>query len=552
LREGVPEPTWGRGTIADPAAADDGKGGKLGAMPPARGLSREPAPFRGLSVPPKAGEQEGRLLGAAAGKPKRRKPKQKRVHLLKNPLVCEHCLGFWREGEFKGNEKKLFSQVKDGPPFRHRGCPGAVRPYYDLNRAVLVRLSIEKIFVDPAYRDFFPSMGNLVRDDVPDSSHHNSPCTGACCATSKDGSLGPEPTEAAAVVFTSSFPTLAGWEEQAHKTCAAASVAGALNGALRLCCGPPGTRSFQRAPSPEAGGAQRGRSSGAVEKSTEGDAYGRILEQDVIEYYCKWSREAGQIGCHAALRGSCGLIPSTRKIGNPRLLRACHAVGTSFISNEMDRHRRGEMNADGRGRGVGGSVVCLPQVAQRGAAGSDDDDDEDDEDQDDDASSPIETLRLMGNWMCRDRIEEGGRCAPDDDDGVEDNQWQRVKDELSRGSAVLLHFRNHYALVFAAREWRCQSTGAWRRHLLTATQKQRPHVWFCFRQLRADMVYSKVNQMLLIRAAVARGSGGSTSALSRILGSRCLARSSSGSSTAASACDTATSDEGRCSERRGV
>lgn len=470
----------------------------MGKDPP----GREPLTgFRGLSVRPKAGEQPGETrlphVNRKVKEGKRRKVKQKRIHLVRNPLVCEQCLKFWPESQFKGNEKKLFTQVKDGP-FRHRGCPGAVRPYYDLSRAVLVRLSIEKLFADVGYRDFFPSMGNLVRDDMPDLSHHNCECTGTCCVTGKGGSHGPEPTDSAVVTFTSNFPTLAGWEEQAHKTCAAASVAGALNGALRLCCDPNDSLSLQRAPSPEGGGgAPRSRPLGIAEKNVEGDGCGRILEQDVIEYYCKWSREAGQIGCHAALRGSCGLIPSTRKIGNPRLLRACHAVGTSFVSDEVDRHRRaseGIMDS----RSSAGGIVCLPQVGCTGAVASDEEESDDTDSNDDDGSSPVETLRLMGNWMCRDRIEDGGRCSPDDGDEVEEAQWLRVKEELAGGAAVLLHFRNHYALVFAAREWRCEATGMWRRHLLTATQKQRPHVWFCFRQLRADMVYSKVRRPSLL------------------------------------------------------
>jgi hypothetical protein len=99
-------------------------------------------------------------------------------------------------------------------------------------------------------------------------------------------------------------------------------------------------------------------------------------------------------------------------------------------------------------------------------------------------------------------------------------------------------------LVFAAREWQCESTGAWRRQLLTATQKQRPHVWFCFRQLRADIVYSKVNQMLLIRRSLACGPLPPTS----------LPPSSlpSSASSAASGCDTASGGEGRCRERGGA
>jgi hypothetical protein len=39
-------------------------------------------------------------------------------------------------------------------------------------------------------------------------------------------------------------------------------------------------------------------------------------------------------------------------------------------------------------------------------------------------------MRLLGNWLCSDRIEEGGRCAPDDADHIEDEQWELVKQEL--------------------------------------------------------------------------------------------------------------------------
>ena len=513
----------------DPAPRSGPLGGAGCAMPGDGGVI---AGFRDLSVRPEGGSAPGAegedrqaafLALKARGQGKRRK-KQKRVHLVRNPHVCEQCFKVWREQDVKGNEKKLFVQSKDGP-LRHRQCAGVVRPYCELSHEALARFAAAKLFSDPTYLDFFPCMGNLVREDMPDTSHHNSACTGSCCLTDSNGSTGPEPASATRVHTVVSHHTLGGWEEQAHKTCAAASVAGALNGALNVSNhGDHVIPALQRA-------------------SSVGNApqpCGRVLEQDVIDYYCKWSREAGRIACHAALRGSCGLIPSTRKIGNPRLLRACHAVGASFLSNELSRNRERQSAETANAR----DVVCLPKVGQKPAADSDDDADEDDDAGDErEDVSPVETLRLMGNWMCRDRIEEGGRCAPDDTDDVEDEQWARVKHELSEGSALLLHFRNHYALVFAAREWHCEASGAWRRQLLTATQKQRPHVWFCFRQLRADMIYSKVNQMLLIRRSSA------CSALAFPPSSACSSVSS-GSSTAASGRDTASSDEGRLRERR--
>ena len=500
---------------------------RVGSMP----VESATAAFRDLSVRSTGATsgddpREAYLLAKAKGKEGKRRVARKRVHLFRQPLVCDACLTCWHEHEFQGNERKLFVQTKSGP-LLHRGCTagpanasGVVRPYLsrvprdgeltfhtDVSQATILRLATEGgLFSDPGMRAFFPSMGNLVREDMPDTSHHNSACTGECCATDQDGSLGPEPTAAAAVDIVVSYSTLSGWEEQAHKTCAAASVAGALNTALQGCppkdeptaATPPLQRASSESSQPRRGWAiagdkdgKRSESSGAkLQPPTPGKdgrdikGRGRVVEQDVIDYYCKWARESQRINIHANLRGSCGLMPSTRNIGNPRLVRACHAVGLSFVNREDSTCKQG-----------GDGLVSVPTVGQDPRTASDEDDEVEEKDQ----ASPVETLRLLGNWMCRDTIAEGGRCAPDDDDEVETAQWELVKSALADGSSLLLHFRNHYALVFAVREWKCGSTGAWRRQLLTATQKQRPHVWFCFRQLRADIVYSKNNQLLLIR-----------------------------------------------------
>jgi len=199
------------------------------------------------------------------------------------------------------------------------------------------------------------------------------------------------------------------------------------------------------------------------------------------------------MACTAALRGSCGLIPSTRKIGNPRLLAAGHAVARSLVKGEV--RRAGKMHRQDSG-GLGGGG---------GSAGtgdrSDSDEDSDDGEEDGVEASPIETVRLLGNVNYPDAIAEGGRCAPSAPEETIQTQWAMVVGALSTGNALLLHFRNHYALVFASREWTCPTTGAVRRQLLTATSKQRPHVWFCFRQLRADIVFSTVNQVMLLRRA---------------------------------------------------
>ena len=65
---------------------------------PVEGIS---AAFRDLSVRPGSGEDR-REEGMAKAKPKdvkRRKVRQKRVHLFRNPYVCDQCFKWWREAD---------------------------------------------------------------------------------------------------------------------------------------------------------------------------------------------------------------------------------------------------------------------------------------------------------------------------------------------------------------------------------------------------------------------------------------------------------------------
>jgi len=358
-------------------------------------------------------------------------------------------------------------QKRNDGNFYHKLCRAPLLRYYEISSADLAKFAKEKLFTDPKFLRFFPSMANLIREDMPATDHHNSQCGGTCCVHDQEGSMGPEPNEMADVEFHVSDNVFFGWIEQSHKTCAAASVAGALNAVLNH-------------PSFEG-------------KLVAGDDQLQVYvqEKDVIEYYCKWAREAGRISCHAALRGSCGLIPSTRKIGNPRLLRACHVVSKSVCVQSKEGEERA-------------GVKCPPLLKRMGGEIVNGEDEDSDAASDDgsDKFSPVETARLLGNWNCKEEIVEGGRCSPNDDEEVELRQWEMVKKEVKAGSSLLIHFRNHYSLVFATREWFCHASSSTRRQVLTATQKQRPHIWFCFRQLRADIVYSKVNQLIVIRPCI--------------------------------------------------
>jgi len=401
------------------------------------------------------------------GTDKRKRKPRKRVHIVRNPFVCSKCWTRWAEKDLEGNKSVPQLQKRNDGTFYHKPCKTLLMRYYEIPAADLAKFAKEKLFTDPKFLNFFPSMANLIREDMPATDHHNTQCEGSCCMHDQEDSMGPEPNETADVEFHVNDCIFFGWIEQSHKTCAAASVAGALNAVLNH-------PSFE------------GRLSPADDKL---QVY--VQEKDVIEYYCKWAREAGRISCHAALRGSCGLIPSTRKIGNPRLLRACHAVSKSLCVQTKEVE-------DTAG------VKCPPLLKRMGneIVNCEDEDSDDASDDSSDSMSPVETARLLGNWNCREEIVEGGRCSPNDDEEVEVKQWEMVKEELNAGHSLLIHFRNHYSLIFATREWFCHASSSTRRQVLTATQKQRPHVWFCFRQLRADIVYSKVNQLIVIRPSI--------------------------------------------------
>ena len=132
---------------------------------------------------------------------------------------------------------------------------------------------------------------------------------------------------------------LSGREEQTHKTCDAASVAGALNCALRsfledaaASAHPPEHAASQAGLKPRGKRLLRAAAQGCSMNTNRLSGAGRICEHDVIAYYCRWSRETSRSDCLSALWGLSGLFPSTRGIGNLSLLRACHAVSASFFA----------------------------------------------------------------------------------------------------------------------------------------------------------------------------------------------------------------------------
>ncbi len=105
------------------------------------------------------------------------KRRGKRIHLRRNPLVCVGCFKVWDE-EQDSVVKRLFNKSRGqaaDAPVQHKGCRGHIKLYYELSGSEIVTFMNEKLLREPEYRDFFPVMSNLIREDAPDTSHHNDP-----------------------------------------------------------------------------------------------------------------------------------------------------------------------------------------------------------------------------------------------------------------------------------------------------------------------------------------------------------------------------------------
>jgi len=81
--------------------------------------------------------------------------------------------------------------------------------------------------------------------------------------------------------------------------------------------------------------------------------------------------------------------------------------------------------------------------------------------------------------------------SKNDTDDVIEKQWSALKSTFSRPNAALLfHLTNHYALIYAWREWLEENEGSpskMRRQILTARKGQRPTVWLDFEEARSIM-----------------------------------------------------------------
>jgi len=114
-----------------------------------------------------------------------------------------------------------------------------------------------------------------------------------------------------------------------------------------------------------------------------------------------------------------------------------------------------------------------------------------------------------------------------DSDAEIDSQWEALKSAFGQPkSALLFHLKNHYALIFAWREWfddavvPCTastegqivsiSCPRWRRQILTARKRQKPSAWIDFEEVRDLILAWSGYQLFLLEKGKWHGAAAPT------------------------------------------
>lgn len=87
----------------------------------------------------------------------------------------------------------------------------------------------------------------------------------------------------------------------------------------------------------------------------------------------------------------------------------------------------------------------------------------------------------------------------EDDEQEIQIQWEALRKEFLKPNHVLLfHLKNHYALIFAVREWERSQDEKRIQQVLTARRGQRPMVWIDFEEARQTMLAWEGYKMMSI------------------------------------------------------
>lgn len=98
---------------------------------------------------------------------------------------------------------------------------------------------------------------------------------------------------------------------------------------------------------------------------------------------------------------------------------------------------------------------------------------------------PVRVHTLLGR---KSNLKVEVPVEKSDDSASIDRQWNALKAAFSKPHSVMLfHLTNHYALLYAWREWQ-DADGQFQRQILTARQGQKPTAWIMFEEARDIMM----------------------------------------------------------------
>lgn len=118
-------------------------------------------------------------------------------------------------------------------------------------------------------------------------------------------------------------------------------------------------------------------------------------------------------------------------------------------------------------------------------------------------SSGLQATLLMGKKIRTKSKIEAPLSATDSDEKIS-QQWNVLRSAFQRDDGVLLfHLKNHYALIYALKEWVESCTEARsgivnKRQVLTARRGQRPSAWIDFEEVRNQMIGWEGYKIMLI------------------------------------------------------
>lgn len=108
----------------------------------------------------------------------------------------------------------------------------------------------------------------------------------------------------------------------------------------------------------------------------------------------------------------------------------------------------------------------------------------------------IQAQALIGKVVKGSTV--GVNITPKDNAEVVQKQWEILRTTFQRPDTVLIyHLKNHYALIFAVREW-LPVEGPPVRQILTARKGQRPSTWIDFDEVRQTLLKWPGYQIMVV------------------------------------------------------